>query len=140
MPHVASLTQLGIRTRNQLQVAFGDQHRGRLHQQTASQLASEPPRLEHIEPGAPVYLTVDADGIDPAFAPGVSHPVPGGVSPRFVLDLIQSASWRLVGMDVVEVNPSRDINDLTSIVAGRLVHEGMGYARRYPAGRDSHRR
>ena len=38
-----------------------------------------------------------------------------------------SADWRMVGMDVVELNPSADLNQLTAILAARLLHEGMGY-------------
>ena len=75
-----------------------------------------------------VYLTIDLDGIDPAFAPGVSHPVPGGLTSRQVLDLIRHARWQLCGMDVVELNPDRDVGDCTAILAGRLLHEGMSYA------------
>ncbi len=70
------------------------------------------------------------DGFDPAFAPGVSHPVPGGLSARQVLGLIQRGHWTLVGMDAVEVNPSRDFQYQTSILAARLLHEGIGYAAR----------
>jgi arginase family enzyme len=88
------------------------------------------PPLPHIPPGAPVYLTVDLDGFDPAYAPGVSHPVPGGLTPRQVLNFIQNAPWKLVGMDVVEVNPDWDVNDQTAILAARVLHEGMGIAAR----------
>jgi arginase family enzyme len=77
---------------------------------------------------AAVYLTIDMDGFDPSCAPGVSHPVPGGLTARQVLGLILRGHWILVGMDVVEVNPSRDVQDQTSILAGRLLHEGIGYA------------
>ncbi len=77
-----------------------------------------------------MYLTVDLDGLDPSVAPGVSHPVPGGLTSRQVLSFIASADWRLVGMDVVELNPSVDFNQLTAILAARLLHEGMGYAAR----------
>lgn len=128
MDHVASLTQIGLRTQNHEQRLVAERHPGRLRQLFARDLTAEPPALEHLAPGAPVYLTIDMDGLDPSFAPGVSHPVPGGLSPRFVFHLIQHAHWRLLGMDVVEVNPARDVNDLTSILAGRLLHEGMGFA------------
>ena len=73
-------------------------------------------------------VPVQLDGLDPAFAPGVSHPVPGGLSSRQVLDLIRNARWNLVGMDVVELNPHRDEGDRTAVLAGRLLHEAMGYA------------
>lgn len=128
MDHVASLTQLGIRTMTEVQSSFLDRFPDRLFVHEARELTTELPELGHIAEDALVYLTIDMDGIDPAFAPGVSHPVPGGLSSRQVLDFIQSGNWDLVGMDVVEVNPSRDVNDQTSILAARLLHEGMGYA------------
>ena len=73
-----------------------------------------------------MYLTVDLDAFDPAFAPGVSHSVPGGLTPRQALALIQEGPWTLVGMDAVEVNPVHDQGDRTAILAARLLHEGMG--------------
>lgn len=71
----------------------------------------------------PVYVSVDVDGLDPAFAPGVSHREPGGLSVRDVLGVIQTLDGPLVGADVVEYNPSRDVGDLTSHVCAKLVRE-----------------
>jgi agmatinase len=71
----------------------------------------------------PVYISVDLDGLDPAYAPGVSHREPGGLSVRDVLDLIQGVPAPLVGADVVELNPSRDPFSLTAPVAAKLVKE-----------------
>jgi arginase len=128
MSHVRSLTQFGIRTMNAVQREQGARFGNRLRIEQARGLTGilEQPRL--IPAGALVYLTVDLDGFDPAFAPGVSHPVPGGLTPRQVLNFIQAATWRLVGMDVVEVNPQRDLNDLTAVLAAKVLHEGMGLA------------
>jgi arginase family enzyme len=128
MPHVASVTQFGIRTLNKAQMPQRDRYRDRLHIFFARDLPGELPRLSHIPNSAPVYLTVDLDGFDPAYAPGVSHPVPGGLTPRQVLNFIQNAPWKLAGMDVVEVNPDLDVNDQTAILAARLLHEAMGLA------------
>lgn len=71
----------------------------------------------------PVYVSVDIDGLDPAFAPGVSHREPGGLSVREVLSVIQALEGPLVGADVVEYNPSRDVGNLTSHVCAKLVRE-----------------
>jgi agmatinase len=71
----------------------------------------------------PVYVSVDLDGIDPAFAPGVSHREPGGLTVREVLDLVHSLDGRIVGADVVELNPNRDVQDLTAGVAAKIVRE-----------------
>jgi agmatinase len=126
MEHVASLTQIGVRTLNQPQLEVARRHAGRLTILEARDLSIRPSDLSHIPDGAAVYLTVDLDAFDPAYAPGVSHPVPGGVSPRQALALIQEAPWRLVGMDAVEVNPSLDEGDRTAVLAARLLHEAMG--------------
>jgi agmatinase len=128
MDHVASVTQLGIRALNDEQSQQIVRFHDRLRLMFARDLTGPLPFLKHIPDDAPVYLTVDADGFDPAFAPGVSHPVPGGLTSRQVLTLIQNGHWKLVGMDVVEVNPSTDINNATAVLAGRLLHEGMGHA------------
>lgn len=128
LPHVASLTQLGIRTMNDVQERERERFADRVFIYEARTLRGDLPKLDHIPDGAPVYLTIDIDGIDPAFAPGVSHPVPGGLTSRQVLDVVQQGHWKLVGMDVVEVNPSRDVDDRTAILAARLLHEGIGFA------------
>ena len=128
MEHVSSLTQIGIRTMTEEQRGLAAHWSGRVHILEARTLAGAIPELTHIPADAAVYMTVDMDGFDPAFAPGVSHPVPGGLTARQVLDLIQRGHWTLVGMDAVEVNPSRDFQYMTSILAARVLHEGMGYA------------
>lgn len=79
-----------------------------------------------LEFDTPVYVSVDVDGLDPAYAPGVSHPEPGGLSPRQVIDTIQGLNGRLVGADIVEVNPRRDFHDLTAVVAAKIAKEIAG--------------
>ena len=71
----------------------------------------------------PIYASIDVDGLDPAFAPGVSHREPGGLSVRDVLGIVQTLPGPIVGADVVEVNPSEDPTGVTSIVAAKLVRE-----------------
>jgi agmatinase len=73
-----------------------------------------------------VYLSLDLDGLDPAFAPGVSHREPGGLSVREVLQLIQGIGGDLVGADVVEYNPRQDWGGLTATLAAKLVKEIAG--------------
>jgi agmatinase len=74
----------------------------------------------------PVYVSLDVDVLDPAFAPGVSHREPGGLSVRDVIDLIHSIEAPIVGADVVEFNPSQDPVGLTAPVCGKLVKELVG--------------
>jgi len=83
-------------------------------------------RLSDLKFNGPVYLSLDLDGLDPAFAPGVSHHEPGGMTTRDVLQLIHQVTGRLVGADIVEYNPSRDINSITAMVAAKLLKEILG--------------
>ena len=74
----------------------------------------------------PLYLTIDVDGLDPAYAPGTGTPVPGGLTPREVFALIRGlAGRRLVGMDVVEIAPALDHADLTCHLGAYLLFEGL---------------
>lgn len=71
----------------------------------------------------PIYLSLDIDGLDPAFAPGVSHHEPGGLSTREVLTIIQNINVPIIGADIVEYNPTSDINDMTAMVSAKLLKE-----------------
>lgn len=126
MQHIASVTQVGVRTMNAIQQDTARRFGERLRIISAREIESEIPAAAHISGSALVYLTLDLDVFDPAFAPGVSHPVPGGLSSRVVLDFLQRAAWNLAGMDVVELNPRFDQHGLTAVLAGRLLHEAMG--------------
>jgi arginase len=76
-----------------------------------------------MSPEEAVYISLDVDGLDPAFAPGVSHPEPGGLTTREVLSLIQTVPGRLVGADIVECNPDVDPTGITSGLAAKFVKE-----------------
>ena len=71
----------------------------------------------------PTYISLDLDGIDPAFAPGVSHAEPGGLTVREVLAVLDRVKGPIVGADVVEFNPRFDVNSVTAILAAKLVRE-----------------
>lgn len=74
----------------------------------------------------PVYVSLDVDVLDPAFAPGVSHVEPGGLSTREVIGVLHALRRRVVGADVVELNPGRDPTGVTAVVAAKLVKELVG--------------
>ena len=74
----------------------------------------------------PLYLSLDMDVIDPAFAPGVSHHEPGGLSTREMITIIHQINGQVVGGDIVEYNPNRDINDMTAVVGAKLMKELIG--------------
>lgn len=74
----------------------------------------------------PVYITIDLDALDPAFAPGVSHYEPGGMSVRDILDIIHALKVPIIGADIVELNPTRDRQSMTAIAGGKLLREVGG--------------
>ncbi|MFH1455870.1 MAG: arginase family protein [archaeon] len=72
-----------------------------------------------------LYLSIDIDVIDPAFAPGTGHCEPGGLTSREFLSFIQRFKLlkNLKSVDIVEVNPSKDVNDMTSKLAAKIINE-----------------
>jgi arginase len=76
-----------------------------------------------LEITTPVYISMDIDGLDPAYAPGVSHREPGGLSTRQVINLIQAIRQPIIAADIVEFNPRCDIANLTAVVAAKLLKE-----------------
>ncbi len=127
MSHVDSVTQLGIRAMNAQQQQVADHHGDRLRIFNARTIQQSLPSLAYLPDNAHVYLSIDLDCFDPGCAPGVSHPVHGGLNSRQVINFIQDMRWNLVGMDVVELNPEVDEHDRTAILAAKVMHEAMGY-------------
>jgi len=76
----------------------------------------------------PLYVSVDIDVLDPAFAPGVSHHEPGGLSTRELIHVIHGLSARIIGMDLVEVNGERDASGITAAAGVKIIMEVMGKA------------
>jgi arginase family enzyme len=76
-----------------------------------------------LEFDGPVYISFDIDALDPAFAPGVSHREPGGLSTREAIDIIQRIKGRVVGADIVEFNPRMDPLHITGTVCAKLLKE-----------------
>jgi arginase len=71
----------------------------------------------------PLYVSLDLDGLDPAFAPGVSHYEPGGLNPRQVVNWLLELDAVFVGGDIVELNPDRDVQGMTAQVAAKFARE-----------------
>ena len=77
----------------------------------------------------PLYISIDVDAIDPAFAPGTGTPVPGGLTSRDALALVRAmAGLPIAGIDVVEVCPALDHADMTSHLAAALLFEALAAA------------
>lgn len=116
----ARLVQVGIRTMNRHQREQADRY--------GVQVIDMRAWVDGVRPlvdGA-VYLSVDLDGLDPAYAPGVSHREPGGLSVRDVIGLVQGIAGTLVGADVVEYNPRQDLAGVTATVAAKIAKEIAG--------------
>ena len=114
------LVQVGIRTLNGHQREQAARFGVEIHEmRDLSGVAS-------IRFDGPVYLSLDIDALDPAFAPGVSHYEPGGLSTRAVLDIIHNFDGQLIGADIVELNPHRDPGTITAMVAAKFTKEIMG--------------
>jgi agmatinase len=74
----------------------------------------------------PLYVTIDVDGLDPAYAPGTGTPVPGGLTTREALSIVRGvAGANIVGMDVVEIAPALDHADVTCHLGAHLLWEGL---------------
>lgn len=113
----AGLTQLGIRTPNAHLVAQAERFGARVFapETHAAGVAALP--------AGPTYISIDLDGLDPAFAPGVSHHEPGGLTTREVLEVIWKTPGPVIGGDIVELNPDRDVNSMTATLAAKLLKE-----------------
>ena len=70
-----------------------------------------------------VHISLDIDCLDPAFAPGVSHREPGGLSTRQAIDLIQRLKGKVIGADIVEFNPRMDPLHITGTVCAKILKE-----------------
>ena len=115
--HAARLVQVGIRTLNRHCREQADRFGVEIIPMAGFNL-DKVPVLE-----GPLYISIDLDGIDPSEAPGVAHPEPGGLTVREVLVVLAKQTASIVGADIVELNPNRDIGGVTAILAAKLVRE-----------------
>lgn len=74
----------------------------------------------------PIYISLDMDAFDPAYAPGVSHHEPGGFTSRQVFEIIHSIEVPIIGADLTEFNPDRDVSGITAALAAKLMKEMLG--------------
>ena len=111
------LVQVGIRTMNPHQQDQAE----RFGVEVLHMKAWQPGMVFHFD--GPLYISFDMDALDPAFAPGVSHHEPGGMSTRDVLSVLQTLDAPIIGADIVEFNPLRDASGMTAMVAAKLLKE-----------------
>ena len=111
------LVQVGIRTLNGHQ-----QEQARRFGVEIVTMDDFDPKLVPV-PRGPIYVTIDLDGLDPAFAPGVAHPEAGGLSTRDVVRVLHRIDGPIVGADIVELLPSADQGGRTAAAAAKLAKE-----------------
>lgn len=116
---VASLTQVGVRTLTTHQRQQADKFGVNIIEMRDLTDSF----LQTLQ--GPLYISLDIDVLDPAFAPGVSHHEPGGMTTRELLAMIQKVEVDVVGADLVEYNPIRDCQNLTAMVCYKLMKELM---------------
>lgn len=86
-------------------------------------------RVNEIDSTGKVYISIDMDVLDPSYAPGVGNPEPLGMTPLQLLEALKhivEVSESVVSFDIVEVNPMVDVNNVTSLLAAKLVWEMAG--------------
>lgn len=116
------LYQLGIRTAAQEELAYASEYTCLYIDRVIEKV---PEVIEKIG-SRPVYLSLDIDVLDPAFAPGTGTPEGAGISSRELLQVMhQLANLNVVGFDLVEVAPPYDAGDSTSILAAKLLREAL---------------
>jgi len=95
-----------------------------VHEQGAEAIASKIPECDNL------YVTLDIDSLDPSVAPGTGTPEPGGLTYLQMRKLLRACAQKgkLVGMDLVEVNPLYDQTGATAQVAARLIIDLLGAA------------
>jgi agmatinase len=113
---ISSLTQVGIRTLNTHQRAQAQRFGVITHEM--KDWGSMKLNIKE-----PLYISLDMDAFDPAFAPGVSHHEPGGLTSRQVIDIILSLEAEVIGADIVEYNPDRDNQNITAALAAKMMKE-----------------
>jgi arginase len=84
------------------------------------------PALDRMKVDGPIYVSFDMDALDPAFAPGISHREPGGMSVREAIAYLHAITGRIAGADIVEFNPVQDSTQITATVAAKLLKEILG--------------
>ncbi len=114
------LIQVGIRTLNLHQKEQAERFGVEILQM------AELPAYGRLKVRGPVYISFDMDVLDPAFAPGISHREPGGMSVREAIAHLHATEGNLVGADIVEYNPAQDISGITATVAGKILTEILG--------------
>jgi agmatinase len=117
---VHRLIQIGVRTLNARQYEQAEKYGVNIFE------IKDLPDPTHLNLTGPIYVSFDMDALDPAFAPGVSHWEPGGLTTREAISYIHALPGPIIGADIVEFNPVHDATGLTAMVAAKILKELLG--------------
>jgi arginase len=117
---VHRLIQIGIRTLNAHQHEQAEKYGVKIYE------TKNLPDPTHLNLTGPIYVSFDMDALDPAFAAGVSHWEPGGLSTREAISYLHALPGPIIGADLVEFNPAQDATGLTATVAAKILKELLG--------------
>ncbi|MEW5954658.1 MAG: agmatinase [Bacillota bacterium] len=117
-----NLYQFGIRSGTREELAYARGYTRFFPGEVAAPLAG----VLHELKSRPVYVTLDIDVVDPAFAPGTGAPEPGGCSSSEIIEAVHLLDGlQVVGFDLVEVSPVYDASESTTLLAAKLVREAI---------------
>jgi agmatinase len=133
MPHIREIFQLGIRGQGSARAEEVEAARRyganiitsrELHREGVEAI------LARVPDNGRYYISIDADGLDPAAVPAVGAPQPGGITYQQTIDIIQGLfrKGRVLGLDFVELTPAFDVNEISSITAGHIILNFIGAA------------
>lgn len=123
-----NIYQLGIRSGTREEIEFGRKHTNLFFNELIQPLQEIIPLLK----GRPVYVTLDIDVVDPAYAPGTGAAEPCGCTSREIIRALHLLGGiNVVGFDLVEVSPVYDFSERTALLAAKLVREAiLSFSRR----------
>lgn len=117
-----NIFQFGIRSGEKAEFLYARENTNFFGFDVVEPLKKSLPLLE----GRPVYVTLDIDVVDPAFAPGTGTPEPGGCTSREIIQCVHLlGECRVIGFDLVEVLPTNDLSERTALLAGKLIREAI---------------
>ncbi|MCD6275615.1 MAG: agmatinase [Thermoplasmata archaeon] len=113
-----NIVQIGIRAATKEQMEFAEENGIEII--TSSEIFKE----KEIEiPFEWAYLSFDMDVLDPAYAPGVGNPEPGGLTTRELVEIIKNLNVGVISFDIVELNPHYDYKGITAFAAAKIIRE-----------------
>jgi agmatinase len=114
--------QFGIRSGDEIEFIFAKDNTNMFPEEVVKPLKQVIPRLKD----RPIYVTLDIDVIDPAFAPGTGTPEPGGCSSREIIECIHLLGGvKVIGFDLVEILPTSDLSERTALLGAKLIREAI---------------